>query len=245
QLDAVRGLLVILVAEVAGRFPALVPALLDGSGIEALVQHYFGLVVSGSASACATEAATASRTIWVTLTVSSARTLSRASPITLLSVRPRRSSMRRSTSGPSRESTARSSSRASASSICASTAGRVRRVSATISVSTGTRGSSAIVASEVVAHDGVATALIEAKALARRLAVGFLGADHLEQALEAGEVRRAAGGEIQQDRDVGRLVVCRDQHGRLGRELVVRRAMRHETRRLPGPHQPVEALGEL
>jgi hypothetical protein len=29
------------VPEIAGRFPALVPALLDGRGIEALVEHYF------------------------------------------------------------------------------------------------------------------------------------------------------------------------------------------------------------
>ena len=64
QLDAVRRFAVIVMAEVAARFPALVPALLDRRGIEALVQHYFGGIVdSGSARACATDAATASRTI--------------------------------------------------------------------------------------------------------------------------------------------------------------------------------------
>src|SRR5207248_2236077 len=57
QLDAVRRCVVIAMLEVAGRFPALVPALFDRSGIETLVEHYFE---SGSASACATEAATAS-----------------------------------------------------------------------------------------------------------------------------------------------------------------------------------------
>src|SRR5207248_2912838 len=100
QLDRVRGLVVIAVAEVAAGFPALVPVLLDGSGIEALVEHYFGLVASGSARAWATDEATASRTICVTVTVSSARTPSSAWPSTLESVRERRSSMTRSTSGP-------------------------------------------------------------------------------------------------------------------------------------------------
>src|SRR5690348_3596726 len=155
QLDAIRRQLVITLAEVAGRFPALVPALLYRRGIEALVEHY---LESGCASARETEAAIASRTICVTLTVSSARTPSSAWP----SVRASFSSMTRSTSGPSRASTARSSSRASASSACASIAGRARRTSATTSVSTGTFESrpSAIVCREVVIGNGVATCLV-------------------------------------------------------------------------------------
>src|SRR5581483_6443186 len=117
QLDAVRRLLVVAMPEVAGGFPALVPALLDRRRIEALVEHYF---VSRNWRACATEAATASRTICVTLTVSSVRTPSSACPSTSESVRASFSSITRSTSGARRASTARSSSRASASSAAAS-----------------------------------------------------------------------------------------------------------------------------
>src|SRR5262249_60030676 len=40
KLDAVGGLAVALVAEIARRFPALVPALLDRSRVEALVEHF-------------------------------------------------------------------------------------------------------------------------------------------------------------------------------------------------------------
>src|SRR6185295_4410973 len=40
KLDAIGGLGVILVAEIAGRFPPLVPGLLDRSRAEALVEHF-------------------------------------------------------------------------------------------------------------------------------------------------------------------------------------------------------------
>src|SRR6185503_1980844 len=40
KLDAVGGLVVALVAEIARRFPALVPPLLDRSRVEALVEHF-------------------------------------------------------------------------------------------------------------------------------------------------------------------------------------------------------------
>src|SRR5688572_24226099 len=138
QLDAVRrrrpGKIRILVPEIARVFPAPVPGLLDRSRIEALVDHsgFFGR------SAKATEAATASRTICVTLTVISARTPSSAWLSTVFSVRARRSSTTRSTSGPRRSSTARSRARASASSAASSTARCALRSSVTTSVSTGT-----------------------------------------------------------------------------------------------------------
>src|SRR5207237_1930318 len=117
QLDAVSGLAVVPVAKVAGRLPALVPALLDGARLEAFLHDYFFSCGAsggvGGASALATEAATASRTSCVTLRVSSVRMPSMDWPRTLVRVRASFSSMIRSTSGPSRSSTARSSSRAS------------------------------------------------------------------------------------------------------------------------------------
>src|SRR5262249_37892826 len=121
QLDAVRRLVMVAVAEVPARLPAPVPALLDRRRLEALVEHY---LLAGIRRACATEAAAASRTICVTLMVSSVRTPSSAWPSTWESVRASFSSITRSTSGARRASTARSSSRASASSATAFTAGR-------------------------------------------------------------------------------------------------------------------------
>src|SRR5688572_16710692 len=134
QLDAVRRRDMIVVPEAARFFPAPVPGLLDHRRVEALVDHsgFFGR------SAKATEAATASRTICVTLTVISARTPSSAWLSTVFSVRARRSSTTRSTSGPRRSSTARSRARASASSAASSTARCALRSSVTTSVSTGT-----------------------------------------------------------------------------------------------------------
>src|ERR687896_1320711 len=65
ELDAVRRRNMVLVPEIPRGFPAPVPGLLDRRRVEALVQHY---LVSGDARARATDVATASRTIWVTLT---------------------------------------------------------------------------------------------------------------------------------------------------------------------------------
>src|SRR5438067_581203 len=246
QLDAVGRRLVIAVAEVAARFPALVAALFDCRGVEALVEHY---LVSGSCSACATDAATASRTICVTLTVNSVRTPSSAWPSTWESVRASFSSITRSTSGASRVSTARSSSRASASSAAASIAGRSSRASATTSVSTGTldsRSGSAIGAREIVVADAVTAAFVEAIAAARRFTLAIVGADHLEQPLEARKMRRALGAEVEEHVEIGRrALVARDQHRRIRGERVIDCAVRHEAGRGPGPHQPIQTLREL
>src|SRR3954471_20763134 len=96
QLDAVGGPGILRARlEVAGRFPALVPALLDRGRSEALVDH-----CGSDLSAVITEAATASRTMRRTLTASSARTASSALPSVVSSARVRFSLTTRSSSGP-------------------------------------------------------------------------------------------------------------------------------------------------
>src|SRR5256885_12857814 len=60
--------------------------------------------------------------------------------------------------------------------------------------STGTlesRSGSAIGAREIVVADAITAAFVEAIAAARRFALGIVGAHHLEQPLEAREMRRA------------------------------------------------------
>src|SRR5207237_264681 len=50
---------------------------------------------------------------------------------------------------------------------------------------------------------------------------------------------------VEQDGDVGRIVVAADQYGGFRRQAVGRSAMRQEPRRWPCPHQPVEAGSQL
>src|SRR5688500_1820916 len=166
----------------------------------------------GSPSACASDAATASRTT-------------------------------RSISGASRASTARSMSLASASRAAPPGGGGAG--SATTCVSTGTSTSSCaslIVCREVVVADLVAARLVEAVAGAAGLALGIVAGHYLEQALEALEVRRAFGTQVEDQLAVrGRLRVGRDQDRRIGGERIVQRAVRHERGSGPGPHQLVDA----
>src|ERR1700692_3376473 len=97
--------------------------------------------------------------------------------------------------------------------------------------------------------DLVAAVEIEAVALAPGLALLVPGPDDFQQAVEALEVRRAAGGEIQDDIAARRLrapyLLAADQHRRIRRERFVRRAMRHEADRRPGPQHPVDAAPPL
>src|SRR5688500_3943689 len=158
--------------------------------------------------------------------------------------------MTRSISGPRRASTARSSSRASASSAAAVTAGGCEAdASSTISVSTGTSESSLTALGflcQVVVGDLIAALEVEAIAAAPGLARGVFGSDHLEQALEALEVRRAFGAQVEQQLAAGwGLGVRGDEDRRVRRERVVRRAVRHEAYGGPGPQQPVDAARGL
>src|ERR1700741_1745954 len=177
--------------------------------------------------------------------------------------------MTRSTSGPSRSRTARSSARASASSAASSTPPRGARSSLTIWVSTGTsplargpscrpitasmrwaRGSSLIALREVVVRDLVAALAIKAEAAAALLLVGLFGGDDLEQPCKALEVRRALGAKVEQHLAARRgLRICAylggNEHRRLGGERSVRRAVRHEADRRPGPQHLVDAARSL
>src|SRR5262245_24445565 len=152
--------------------------------------------------------------------------------------------MTRSISGPSRSSTARSSARASASSAAGSTARRGARESSTISVRTGGFSSSAI--GEVVVGDLVATVAIVAVAAPPGRFLRVVAADELAQALEALEMRRRLGGEVEQDAEsLRRLLAGGDEDGRIGGDGIVRRAVRHEGEGLPGPEHLVDAAGEI
>src|SRR3954470_2761418 len=249
----------------AARFPALVPALLHRGRSEALVDHCGSVL-----RAFITDAATASRTIRRTLTASSARTASSALPSAVSSARVRFSLTTRSSSGPRRASTARSTSSAIFSSVARSMPVRRRASSsATTSVSTGTspaprggfaslsnastrplsgllsRSSASLMrARQVMIGDLVAAVDVEAVALAASRAPGFVGGHNLEQPLEAREVRRAHCRKIEQQRALrGHFFARGDEHRRLGRELVARRAVRQEPYRLPGPQHLVDGAG--
>src|SRR5262245_65886160 len=132
--------------------------------------------------------------------------------------------MTRSISGPRRSSTARSSARASASSAAGSTARRGARESSTISVRTGGFSSSAM--GEVVVGDLVAPVAIVPVAPSPGLLFLVVAPDQLEQALEALEMRRRFGCEVEQHAAaLRRFFAGGDQDRRLGRDRVVRRAM--------------------
>src|SRR3990172_773394 len=221
----------------------------------------------------AIDAATASRTICVTVTVSSARTASSERPSTSVRVRARSSSISLSTSGPSRSSTASSSIRARASTVASSTPGPALAAASgsTTSVSTGSspppgscrrssaftrftsglgsRGSPSLTArlpGKIVVAYLVAAAAVLAVARSGPFAVGALGRHHLEQPIEALEMRRALGREVEQHlAALGDLGARGDEHRRIGGERVVRGAVRHEADRGPGPQHAVDALRGL
>src|SRR5688572_31687 len=152
----------------------------------------------------------------------------------------------RSISGARRASTARSMSFASASS--AAPPGFSEPASSTTSVRTGTSRSSCrtslMACHQVVVADLVAARLVEPVAAAAGLASGVLGGYHLQQPLEALEMRRAVLREVEDQLAFARAVgVGGDQDRRFGRERIVRRAVRHEADRRPGPQQLVDAAG--
>ena len=72
--------------------------------------------------------------------------------------------------------------------------------------------------------------------------VGFVRADHLEQALEAREKRRTLVGQVEQHVAAACSSPERDEDRRLGRERLVAGAVRHEAGRRPGPQQLVDTL---
>src|SRR5918992_3549010 len=127
---------------------------------------------------------------------------------------------------------------------------RASTARSTTCVRTGTSASSGctslMACCEVVMADLVAARLVEAVAAAARLALGLVGRYHLQEPLEALEMRRAVRAKGEQKLAIARrLGAGGDQDRCFGGERIVQRAVRHEADRRPGPEQLVDAARGL